>query len=312
MNSDIEPDSEPEPDFEPEPDSAPEPNVDPNPDAPSMVDAIDPPETVVEAESVEVAVRCLDCDHPLDGNYCANCGQRDIDRKVPLGELVEDLVDEFTGLQARLGRTLRALVTRPGFLTNEYVAGRRVRYLAPSRLYLILALGFFFLVTSFDPLDEETSAETIATPAFAAHVRESGLSREVFMKKFLARENGSLPTILLIVMIPSLALLLKLLYVGSHINYVQHLVLAFHFFSIVLLALTPGLVTAGLPDPIPSMVYYLGFLALGVWLFIALRTVYRQSWLMTSLKFGVMAFSFLILLVICFQLAESWALERAG
>jgi hypothetical protein len=271
--------------------------------------AEDPPEP--ETAAVDAVRRCLDCESPLEGRYCSHCGQRDIERKIPLGELLEDLADEFIGLQARLGRTLRALVARPGFLTNEYVEGRRVRYLAPSRLYLILALGFFFLVTSFDPLDEETSAETIASTEFAAKVRESGMTRELFIKKFLERENSSLPTILLIVMIPSLALTLKLLYVGSKINYVQHLVFAFHFFSIVLLSLTPGAATGWLPDA-SMILYYLGFVALLGWLLIAMRTVYRQSWLMTSVKFGVMSLAFICLLAICFWIAEVWALEGMG
>jgi hypothetical protein len=60
------------------------------------------------------------------------------------------------------------------------------------------------------------------------------------------------------------------------------------------------------------ILYYLGFVALLGWLLIAMRTVYRQSWLMTSVKFGVMSLAFICLLAICFWIAEVWALEGMG
>ena len=150
-----------------------------------VADAIEA--TELPSPPIDSPRRCLDCGSELDGPYCSACGQRDIDRIVPLGDLVGDLLDELTGLQARLWRTLRQLVTRPGFLTAEYVGGRRIHYVAPVRLYLLIALGFFFLVTSFDPIDAETSAEMIASEVFATYVRESGLPREMFIRKFLEK-----------------------------------------------------------------------------------------------------------------------------
>jgi hypothetical protein len=43
----------------------------------------------------------------------------------------------------RMGRTLFALMFRPGYLTREYLAGRRRRYVRPGRLFLVLAIGLF-------------------------------------------------------------------------------------------------------------------------------------------------------------------------
>ncbi|MBV8405773.1 MAG: DUF3667 domain-containing protein, partial [Gammaproteobacteria bacterium] len=39
--------------------------------------------------------------------------------------------------------TLGALLLRPGYLTREFLAGRRARYLPPVRLYLVISLLFF-------------------------------------------------------------------------------------------------------------------------------------------------------------------------
>src|SRR3546814_12288145 len=37
------------------------------------------------------------------------------------------------------------LLVRPGFLTREYFAGRRVRYVSPVRLFVTLAIVTFFV-----------------------------------------------------------------------------------------------------------------------------------------------------------------------
>ena len=39
------------------------------------------------------------------------------------------------------------LIVRPWYLTNEFLAGRRVRYLHPLRLYLLASILFFFAIT---------------------------------------------------------------------------------------------------------------------------------------------------------------------
>jgi hypothetical protein len=41
-----------------------------------------------------------------------------------------------------------ALLFKPGFLTREFLAGRRVRYLPPLRLYLVLSVLFFVIFGS--------------------------------------------------------------------------------------------------------------------------------------------------------------------
>nr|WP_240155254.1 DUF3667 domain-containing protein [Chitinophaga sp. Cy-1792] len=42
--------------------------------------------------------------------------------------------------------TLKYLLIRPGFLTREYMAGRRVRYVNPIKLYVFVSFVFFFTI----------------------------------------------------------------------------------------------------------------------------------------------------------------------
>ncbi|MDX1500015.1 MAG: DUF3667 domain-containing protein [Woeseiaceae bacterium] len=109
---------------------------------------------------------CLNCGTPLSGQYCGECGQRARSRLISLWELVTDAFGDLFELDSRLWRTLIPLVVRPGRLTDEYLKGRRVRFMPPFRMYLVLSL-VFFLVAFTDPREKlgilfEAPAEAVA------------------------------------------------------------------------------------------------------------------------------------------------------
>ena len=96
--------------------------------------------------------RCANCDAQLSGQYCGQCGQRARGRLIRLPELLRDAFGDLFELDSRLWRTLIPLAIRPGLLTRDYLLGRRVRYMPPFRMYLVLSL-LFFLVAFFNPRD---------------------------------------------------------------------------------------------------------------------------------------------------------------
>lgn len=113
------------------------------------------PRAAVEAAGASGAVKasgnqgtasCANCGTVLTGKYCGECGQRHHDHPVHdvrhfIGEAIEDL----THADSRLWQTLTALLFRPGFLTREFLDGRRARYLPPIRLYLVVSVIFFII-----------------------------------------------------------------------------------------------------------------------------------------------------------------------
>src|SRR5687768_10569944 len=103
---------------------------------------------------------CLNCGAALDGKFCARCGQRDIPPYPSVRELASDAVAEFSGWDGRLAATVRALVRRPGFLTGEFLAGRRARYISPVRLYLTASVLYFLIAANAPNLRLE-SGETL-------------------------------------------------------------------------------------------------------------------------------------------------------
>ncbi len=80
------------------------------------------------------------------GPYCSECGQRHHEHPVhSFWHFVQEATEDITHADSRLWQTLIALLFRPGFLTKEFLEGRRARYLPPVRLYLVVSVIFFLI-----------------------------------------------------------------------------------------------------------------------------------------------------------------------
>lgn len=109
------------------------------------------------AESIE-AGRCLNCSAPLHGAFCAACGQRAVPPDPTVRELAGDAWHELSGYDGRIMSTIRGLA-RPGFLTREYLEGRRAHYLPPVRVYLIVSVLYFVIAASAPTLSSRGPGE---------------------------------------------------------------------------------------------------------------------------------------------------------
>src|SRR5690348_10440951 len=89
---------------------------------------------------------CANCGAPLYGEYCYACGQPVKGLIRHLSGVLGDVFDTVLNIDSRVIRTLPALYLKPGFLSREYFAGRRVRYVTPFRLMFFLALIAFFVM----------------------------------------------------------------------------------------------------------------------------------------------------------------------
>ena len=86
---------------------------------------------------------CRNCGAEAPDRYCPACGQETALALPTAGVFLREAAGRYVALDGRFARTLFHLLFRPGFLTNEYFAGRRRRYIRPARLFLVLALALF-------------------------------------------------------------------------------------------------------------------------------------------------------------------------
>jgi hypothetical protein len=199
------------------------------------------------------STHCRNCGAATAGNYCQQCGQETRLHAPSLGEFLHEFVGHYVALEGRLWGSITRLLFRPGLLTNEYLAGRRKRYVEPLRLYLSLSI-IFFAVMKFGgaelvtldppaPTPVQQSAASAPVPILDQEMEQS-LSRQSprvahAIRRFSDMNLDQRATALqaaafsfgpyaLFLMMPFFALWLKMLYLGSGRRYGEHLLFALH------------------------------------------------------------------------------------
>jgi hypothetical protein len=92
---------------------------------------------------------CLNCSADTHGRYCHVCGQENLEPRETVVHMTQHFFEDMTHFDGKFFNTLKFIITKPGFLAQEYVQGRRMRYLHPVRMYLLTSAIFFVVLFSF-------------------------------------------------------------------------------------------------------------------------------------------------------------------
>lgn len=99
---------------------------------------------------------CLNCGAAIHGRFCHVCGQENIEPKESFWHLITHFMYDITHFDGKFFSTLQYLLFRPGFLSHEYLRGRRASYLHPIRMYVFTSAFFFLIFFSLHKEDEVT------------------------------------------------------------------------------------------------------------------------------------------------------------
>ncbi|QQL51319.1 DUF3667 domain-containing protein [Mucilaginibacter ginkgonis] len=102
---------------------------------------------------------CLNCGTILDGKYCHNCGQENLEIKENFGHLMNHAISDYFHFDHQFFHTLKPLLFKPGHLTNEYMAGKRAQYLHPIKMYIFISLVFFVMLFKKSGDDKEQAIQ---------------------------------------------------------------------------------------------------------------------------------------------------------
>lgn len=313
---------------------------------------------------------CSNCLTTVQGAFCAHCGQKHHAVLRHFSQVINEFFTDILNFDNKLLGTLKPLLFRPGMLSEEYFANRRMRYVSPLKLYFFLSVITFFLVqqsveynvdadnliqVNTDETDKPDTNKPAASkpktdkpatkPAKDSALVE-GLELNFNDKPWHAKTNpihidflpnavnsllndrvGRLDSVVrnkdwkkqiihsllsampqaLLLMLPFFALLLKLMYWFQNRLYMEHLIVALHNHSFLLMFLLINVVGLQLGiwmgqsllwlQPVIVILNTLFFAYLPIYFFLSLKRIYQQGWRKTALKFCLLGFFYLFLLV---------------
>jgi hypothetical protein len=252
----------------------------------------------------------------LAGTYCHQCGQRDVDHLASVREFLRHLAESLLGYDSRLLRTARALFTRPGFLSAEYIAGRRARYASPLQTYLVAAAllfasGYWRPIVTFDSVTRNfrSGMATIGvfnrlSDADVATIQAHGMSLELFGERFANATTSHLSTFLVLI-VPLFALLTAITFLGGRRPFAHHLLFALHWsaFYLTVLAFLQLLPRRLYANPLVLLVIF-GWPLL--YFVLAVRRVYLTRWPATVLRGVALYITYQVLLIVWLNLITTY------
>ena len=219
--------------------------------------------------------KCPNCGNELVDNpkFCPHCGQENKEIELKFTHFFHDFLSSNFNLDSKIFLTLKLLIFYPGKLSKEYLAGKRVKYVTPVRLYLIISLVYFtvlsftnagvkFKKTENDKervvfgVDEKDSVSvdksvnrlfTVDTTLNSDTTTKSTFEKFLVSKlKLMQTKQGrkefnaklrSYISMGMFILIPLTALILNLLFYKNSF-YIQHLVFIIHLQSLMFLVFT--------------------------------------------------------------------------
>jgi len=277
---------------------------------------------------------CLNCGNLDTGKYCSDCGQSFAGIDKPMSDVLHDLL-EILNLDRSILKTIVPFLFKPGFLSSEYIAGRRKKYLSPVKFYLFMSILFFFIARDASQITNEDlgvikytigpdSNQTVITDDSTiiailssdslyysvaspidtldenayenAEKFRQNMLRGMTHKQLIIDNFFKFLSYALFILMPIFALLLKLLYIRRKRYYIEHLVFTINMHSFALFILSLMLLVGLFIKGEDSFLAFF-LLLIPVYFTIGMKRFYRQKIFKTLLKEFILTFIYTILLV---------------
>src|SRR3954467_12962138 len=86
---------------------------------------------------------CVGCGSAVTGRYCADCGEHTEPHDYSMTHLVTEVLETTAHLDGRVFTSFRSLLTRPGQLTGDFLAGKRKSQVGPVQMFVLCNVLYF-------------------------------------------------------------------------------------------------------------------------------------------------------------------------
>lgn len=182
---------------------------------------------------------CLNCNSPVQGEYCQHCGQSIRDNSDrSLTRLLGEVFGNFFFLDNRILVSLKHLFAFPGRMTVEFIEGKRKKFISPITLFLFFNLIYFFVnpLTDYSlPLYDQITAQPIysewAKDWTILKLKANDLDFQDYSLIYQDMSDNISKSIM-IINVPIIAIFIFLMSFKKRKFYYDSLIFSFHFFSL--------------------------------------------------------------------------------
>jgi hypothetical protein len=284
------------------------------------------------------AFTCPNCgavaDHQV--HFCPECGQRNHDLKLPFRHIVEEIIESTLHFDTKSIKTLRLLLTRPGKLSSEFLAGKRQQFVPPVRLYIFTSFVFFFLISLSPGRHAETPQNKTATNRLHNSIQFYSLTDEKLVglndkqidsllaaekieptavNRYIAHQLAHIATsgmesfnhmlfrqisTMMFVLMPIFGVVIRLVNRKKLRYAIEGMVISIHLHTAFFIILTIMTIAGWFMDA--GILLLLSPVCLGAYVVLTFRNIFRSSWWATFLKSVILGVIYILLLITLFSL----------
>ncbi|MBV6478087.1 MAG: hypothetical protein HGGPFJEG_00834 [Ignavibacteria bacterium] len=156
---------------------------------------------------------CKNCGNELNGMFCSNCGQKHIEGRFNLKDLLHNFFHAFTHLDRGILFLIKELFFRPGIVSAEYINGKRIRYFNPLQFLILAVAVSTFIAVNYSLFGPKINTDTISG---IEETQRFFLEFNVFIYKYF--------NLIIFISVPVISVYSYLFYKSSGYNFAENLI----------------------------------------------------------------------------------------
>lgn len=175
---------------------------------------------------------CKSCDNSFKGLYCNLCGEKVIEPKDrEFRTFLSNVVIATSIVDNKFIKSLWLIISNPGFLSREYVEGRRVMYMRTLQVFFILNL-IYFIFPVLQMFNSSLYAQKYVLPhrAIVRSVVDAKIEKEslppVAFELMYNEKTNKLAKLFIVLFVVIASVPLSLVFIRSNRYFTDHVALS--------------------------------------------------------------------------------------
>jgi hypothetical protein len=130
---------------------------------------------------------CISCKHEHQEKFCPNCGEKSDVKKITFTSIIENAFSTITNMDKGFLFNIKALITNPAKITNDFILGKRKGILNPIS-FLIISISIYLIVESFFKIPNDQLEPIVNSEGYSKgyiYGRTTGKLIYIYLKYFL-------------------------------------------------------------------------------------------------------------------------------